>query len=133
MSSLARRDLLKLLALGFLTPVQLVAATPESLPNSVIGHALARTSAHAASARIVGQAYLEHRPLERDVDVLLRHITGVLGTAQEAVSTADDPLTLVPALRRGIEADFEAGRWVSLDGWLVAETEGRVCALQCLI
>lgn len=131
MPTLARRDLLKLLALGILTPVRMVAATPESLPSAAL--VLSRTSAHAGSAKLVGQVYLEHRPLERDVNLLLRHIAGVLGTAHGAVSRADDPLTLVPALRRAIEADFEAGRWVNLEGWLVAETEGRVCALQCLI
>lgn len=132
MPALARRDLLKLLALGVLTPAQMVAATPESPPNAPIGRAVPKASAQTASAMFVGQVYLVHRPLERDVNLLLRHIEGVLDTAHGAVSRADGPMTLVPALRRAIEADFEAGRWVNLEGWLVAETEGRVCALQCL-
>ncbi len=76
------------------------------------------------AARAVGARYLAHYPGERQA--------GLLREALFANGLPTDPA----ALRRHIAAlcrrDFAAGETVVVDGWILARSEARACALVSL-
>ena len=77
-----------------------------------------------ASAAAVGRRYLARFPHERDSGFLLRSVL-----AGQTPAT-DDGLRFHLARRR--QRDFEAGRVVVLEGWLLSLTESRLFALVAL-
>lgn len=72
-----------------------------------------------AEVRRVGRTYLMDHPAEANVDALRRTVLG-----GDAAGEGDD----APA-----RSDFENGRTVVVDGWVLAQTEARQCALYALI
>ena len=66
------------------------------------------------SAAAVGEAYLSGHPQEADATLL----AGALAPGGD--------------VRHQVRADFAAGRVVRVDGWLLALTEARLCALAAL-
>ncbi len=75
------------------------------------------------SAAIVGRVYLQEHPEEAEVETLLARLDAAhLPPAERA-----------PLIERRIRADFLAGRVVSTDGWILARTEARLCALAALL
>ena len=83
------------------------------------------------SAAAVGRAYLASHPAEADGDRLAAHL-------DQAVRCQDcDPARartdqLRVALAGQIRADFAAARVVTVDGWVLSETEARLCGLAAL-
>lgn len=73
---------------------------------------------HDASARVLGQAYLQKSPNEADTQTLIR----LLG---------DGPVTR-ETLRARIARDIEDGDLVNVAGCFMARTEARLCALVAL-
>ena len=73
---------------------------------------------HAASARVLGQAYLQKSPAEADAQTLIRLLGG-------------DPVTR-ETLRARIARDIEDGDLVNVAGCFMARTEARLCALVAL-
>ena len=71
------------------------------------------------AARRVGEAYLAARPTERDARLLVSAIAAVAPNGPRD-------------LRDAVSRDFTAGRSLLLDGWLLADTEGRLAALVAL-
>ena len=77
------------------------------------------------SVRRLGEAYLRERPDEADRTLLLKE----LGPGLENIAGISD---LTKRFRARIGEDFAAGRTIILDGWMLSETECRLCALQLL-
>jgi hypothetical protein len=83
------------------------------------------------SAAAVGRAYLASHPGEADRDRLAARL-------DQAVRCQDcDPARarteqLREALAGQIRADFAAARVVTVDGWVLSETEARLCGLAAL-
>lgn len=83
------------------------------------------------SAAAVGRAYLAGHPIEADRDRLAVRL-------DQAVRCQDcDPARartdqLRAALAGQIRADFAAARVVMVDGWVLSETEARLCGLAAL-
>lgn len=94
--------------------------------------ALARLLAHRESARAVGRAYLRTRPAESDAAGLVARITADPGVARALGTAAAGDAALARALDRAIRADFTARRTVKVEGWVLAATEARLCALTTL-
>jgi len=132
MVSKARRRVLKLIALASTVPVQAVRPARAQPVHSAMMHALIEMLDHHHSARVVGQAYLEARPADCDVVKLTGRIGSALGSRRSPEHLAANPEELRRALRETVLQDYSTGRWVSLNGWLVSETEGRLCALRCI-
>lgn len=76
-------------------------------------------------ARLLGQAYLDQAPEEKDRDQLIARIIGSLPSLP-ADATGDDVTRL---LLDQIRRDFEQDQAVRVDGWLLSVTEARLCAL----
>jgi hypothetical protein len=69
--------------------------------------------------------YLENRPEENSELVVLAQL-------QEGIGPFSG--SYVSWLRRvddTIRSDFEMRRQISLDGWIISETEARLCVLRC--
>jgi hypothetical protein len=79
------------------------------------------------SAQIVGAEYLRVRPDEADIAKIAGFIfpEGL----EDAISSVEAFDVLTRHLADKQRADFEYGRIVNISGWLLAETEARLCAL----
>lgn len=88
-----------------------------------------RTFSKGASAAAVGRAYLLVASAEADTTRLLELLREGLGP----VIDGDDLGALRRELSAAIRRDFAAERTTSLDGWILSQTEARLCALATLV
>lgn len=117
--------------------LQLLAALAISAPLAITPRAFARTRSaaspgmaaalrqllpNAASAAVIGRAYLDRYEEEASPRVLERSIRESLG------KQSPDAGVLLQRIRR----DFDTGDTVRLDGWLLSRTEARLCALRVM-
>ena len=79
------------------------------------------------AVRTVGEAYL--RQLGRDTT--RESVVAAARGALDAIGSRDQP-GATRALVRAVRDDFERGRTVQLDGWIVSRTEAEICALTLL-
>lgn len=94
-------------------------------------HVLRERLVGSPGAERFGPMYLKLRPQDSSQRALLAPILeSVITTDHEALSRSDEALAAL--VRNLIQQDFDAGRTVSLDGWRLSETEGRICALVTL-
>jgi hypothetical protein len=92
---------------------------------------LANFFAHKHSARIVGSEYLRCTPRETDIDLLVNLICAPwAGRYKELTSVDGGKLRELLTLQQ--RQDFEHGRIVNVQGWILSETEVRLCALAVL-
>jgi hypothetical protein len=117
---IARRMLVRLLGLAGVA----AAVTPGAayaLPRLPTTGRLVALLADQASARQVGRAYLKAMPADSDRAQLL---------SQLAARLDHDPSreTYAACCRR----DFAEGRTVTVNGWVLSQTEARLCALAAL-
>ena len=69
--------------------------------------------------------FLEQRPEENSE-------LAVLGWLQKRVGPfRGSYLSWLRRVDSTIRSDFELGRQISLDGWIISETEARLCVLRC--
>lgn len=85
---------------------------------------------HPESAAVLGREYLRTRAAEADADELARRL-GLPGADLTALGPAEARSLKEEILRRHRD-DFERGRVVDLQGWILSLTEVRLCALVSL-
>jgi hypothetical protein len=95
-------------------------------PPDPLAEAVAAAYADPEAARRVGAAWLAVHPDAGDPAALLAAVVGDVAVARELA--AADPGALWDALRRCHRADFEAGRTTRVAGWVLSQTEARLCA-----
>ena len=117
---LHRRDLL--LALGALALSGALAPSGEPAPAEIGGRSLVGRLRDPDAARRLGLAYLARHPGERD--------PGFLHAA--TLKDAGEGSRALRRLRARCREDFARGDTVRLDGWVLARTECRLCALVAL-
>ena len=99
-------------------------------PSDALAAALAGFYADRESARTVGVAFLERFPDEDDLANLVRQLArSAVEEERWAALAGSDPAALPELLRARHRADFGAGRVVLLNGWVLSQTEVRLCAL----
>ena len=84
---------------------------------------------HVAEAQPVATTYLAAYPDEADRAVLVASLERAHSGWRDP---PDDPDRLREFVRARIRDDYRAGRMVSIDGWFVARTSARLCALLTL-
>ena len=84
---------------------------------------------HRASAERIGRRYLAMLPSATDRSRLLA-MSPALGDALQAIRHR--PEVAAGLLRRGISDDFGRADTVIVDGWVLAATEARLCAVIAL-
>lgn len=80
------------------------------------------------SSRIIGALYLSTHPQERNRSLLTSYLW-----PQQCPSWIPSKKRLKEHLDRQNKKDFEEGRVVSIQGWLLGLTEARLCALTALV
>jgi hypothetical protein len=94
------------------------------------------------SARVLGERYLAAVPEERDVVLLMRTLEAAVGETDSGFPGATgsgrrvellDSARLRQSLKQRIRRDFQHDDIVQLDGWVLARTECRLCALAVLL
>lgn len=100
-------------------------------PTQLPGSERLATLLDAEGARVVGREYLGAFPAEASRGVLTARVVEQLPGGIRAVATASDD-RLRELLLRATAADFEDLRTVELQGWVLARTEARLCALAAL-
>jgi hypothetical protein len=85
----------------------------------------------AQSAKRIGLAYLRIHPEEAS-EVRLTTAVPDLPILTRALNAAPDLASVFCILDDVVRADFAAGEIVKCDGWILAKSEARVCALLTL-
>jgi hypothetical protein len=132
MSGLTRRRFLLRAAIAgaALVPAVHVAWSVRGvLGDASLADRIVRLFRHRESARRLGRAYLADRPEEVDPARLLRELAHLQREGGGATGRPDD---LRQAVAAACTADFAQGRVVRVDGWILARTEARACALVAL-
>ena len=114
-----RQALRYLAALGVLPLHSLIGCSVETDPSK-----LATLRRDRFSAALLGRAWLDDQSPEPDATELLARICGESGCAD--FNDNDRMRRLIAERHR---SDFERGNLVSVDGWLMSETEVALYAL----
>ena len=80
------------------------------------------------TVRTAGKAYLQKNPAENDDDKLIELLEG-----NSSIAGSSDEKEIQQFLEEKIKKDFEEGRTLLVQGWVLAITEARQCALYSLI
>lgn len=96
--------------------------------SSSLRAALAGFFEDRKSAASVGEEYLRLHPSEDDGAQLVRRLAAGSEAEWERLA-ASDPAAFRESVRARHREDFAAGRTVTLRGWVLSETEARLCAL----
>jgi hypothetical protein len=99
----------------------LAGLTPTTTPEFDV--ALRELLPSQADATVIGRAYLAANPVEADLDLLVRQLTAL----------AREPSDLRAAIGDRLRRDFADRDTVRLDGWVLARTEARLCAVCALL
>jgi hypothetical protein len=129
-----RRKFLGALALGGTFWTAWAGQARAWLPAAGGSPAAARLLAVLArpdSAAVVGRAYLARYPAEADRDRLAARLDQAL-RCQDCDPARARTDQLRAALAGRTRADFAAARVVVVDGWVLSETEARLCGLAAL-
>jgi hypothetical protein len=93
---------------------------------------LANFFVHKESAKVIGQAYLRNVPEEAEVSQLAAGICSFQTERPTAFTTAA-PEQCRALLLQQQRQDFAHGRVVKVEGWILSQTEARLCALVTLL
>jgi hypothetical protein len=115
-----RRSFLALLALALLSPLL---GRAKRAPRETLATTTGWSPRARASAARIGEAYLEDHPEEAQPALLARLLR------EAGLEEAPGPTSRA---RARIREDFERGRTVQVDGWVLSRTEARLCALTAL-
>jgi hypothetical protein len=139
MKSYPRREFLVRALAACGTPFLVPLASLEGWQNSQANTALTRGSQDtqtAASyfgvridaARTIGDAYVRHLGLDTSAESIRKASRSAL----EIIKRASTTQNAITALERAVRRDFQEGRSVQLEGWILSRTEAELCALTLL-
>jgi hypothetical protein len=100
-------------------------ASPEALAARIVSVVPDRRR-----AAVLGRAYLREAPSEASVTGLVAAISS--GCVPQLDSRTSGAADVRRALTARIESDYAERRVVDVQGWLLAPTEARICALTAL-
>lgn len=126
-------DRRKFIAAAALSAAASVIQGPKAFASSnpALEHqGLVSVFSHAESARAVGERYLALHPEEREPEKLADAIYGASPLSRD---WKPGGAAVHKHLEEKIKKDFKQGHTVRLDGWILASTEGRLCALVALL
>lgn len=93
---------------------------------------LANFFVHKESAKVIGRAYLQSVPEESEVSRLVAGICSFQAEQHTECAKAT-PKRYRELLLHQQRQDFEHGRVVNVAGWILSQTEARLCALVTLL
>ncbi len=96
-------------------------------PNDRFEKKVVQLLKHKKSAKAIGLEYLKQIPMNKE-----KLLTNIFSTLKRQSSTFHPEIAshkLLELLRTCRQEDFEKGRVVQLQGWLLSITEAQLCAL----
>jgi hypothetical protein len=84
--------------------------------------------AATGAASAIGEAYLRQLDLQPEREAILEHTRSTL----DVIASARTPQAATTALVGAVRRDFQEGRVLQVEGWLVSRTEVELCALTLL-
>ena len=135
MMSFSRRALMRCagwLALSGSTTVRANAlGTERAADSSAAAERLLEVYHRPESAAQIGLAYLKAGPQTQSADEMVNAVVARLGVSPrlDAMTNAE----LKDGIALAVRDDFAAMRTIEVDGWILAETEVRLCALTALL
>ncbi len=126
------RALLGVSALALVYPARAPFSFREAGSCDLLAVNLANFFRDKESAQIIGMEYLRCMPRERNVGSLIDRIfsCGTLCQTEFAEAGMKKGREL---LLQQIREDFEQERTVNIEGWILSQTEARLCALTALV
>jgi hypothetical protein len=124
-----------LVCLGFFTffrPAYAFIKQGASRTSDPLASSLASFFTHKESAAIMGFEYLRYRPGEANIRLLVDLICACRPERHAELAQAETKKCR-ELLARQQRQDFEHNRVVKVHGWILSETEARLCALAALI
>lgn len=94
------------------------------------GLQLARIFGNRVSAKAVGREYLRLMPMEADIDLLIQRIFSRDPDEQYRYVEMKPFREMISAR---ILSDFERDRVLAVHGWILSQTELRLCAIAALV
>jgi hypothetical protein len=82
----------------------------------------------ADAVRAIGEAYLRHLGRAVNRESVLAAARGTI----EVIDRSRDEPGAIRAIVRAVRRDFEEGRSVQVEGWILSRTEAELCALTLL-
>lgn len=134
--SIERRRLIETIAtIGILTtcaPVFALAGTRGTCWKCLGTRRLVSFLRHRKGVQAIGRSYLQLYPQEADAEHLFRTILNRNEDIWNALASggASD---IRASIRTLIVNDFAESRTVCLEGWILSQTEVRLCGLTCLV
>ena len=132
MTTVPRRDFLwralTVCGSALVAPVSLAQGS-QATPAARAARASAGYFGDRANAvRAIGEAYLRQLGGDTNRESILAAARGAL----QFIDRARDERSAIQALVRAVREDFERGRAVQLEGWILSRTEAEICALTLL-
>ena len=129
MNSYPRREFLLRALAACGTPFLMPLPSVEGLQKPQAGTAAAAYFGGLTdAARAIGEAYLRQLGLDPSAESIRKASLGAL----EVIERASSQQNAIRALGLAVRRDFQQGRSVQLEGWIVSRTEAELCALTLL-
>jgi len=129
MNSYPRREFLLRALAACGTPFLAPLASAEGVQKAQAGTAAAGYfGGRTEAARAIGEAYVRQLGLDTSAESIRKAAQGAL----EVIARASSPQNAITALGLAVRRDFQQGRSVQLEGWIVSRTEAELCALTLL-
>jgi hypothetical protein len=116
----------------FMRRANVFGTTAASHAEDRLSSKLANFFHNKQSARAIGLEYLRLVPVEANARRLTQLICSSWKQRYDELSNAD-AAKIKTILLRQQRRDFENGRIVNLQGWILSQTEARLCALAALV
>ncbi len=132
MAGLRRRSFIVMASLGLFLPfvfksISAMAGYPAGhFARAIYRRRILALFDDVGAAQVMGRQYLDSYPDEADGDRILGEMVNDAGRARPIRGLED-------MIARARERDFRRGDTVIIDGWVLARTEARVCALTILL
>ena len=132
MTAIPRRDFLchALMVCGsaLVAPAPLAQGRQTTASDRALKSSAGYFGDRASAVRAIGEAYLRQLGRDPNRESILAAARGTL----ESIDRARDERSAIQTLVRAVREDFERGRTVQLDGWILSRTEAEICALTLL-
>lgn len=132
MTAIPRRDFLyQALAVcgpALIAPRLLAHGHQVTTSDRAVRSSAAYFGGQADAVRAIGEAYLRQLGRDPNRESILAAARGTL----ESIDRARDEPSAIQRLVRAVREDFERGRAVQLEGWILSRTEAEICALTLL-
>jgi hypothetical protein len=132
MTAMPRREFLwhalAACASAALAPVSPVSAVQSGPVDRAATVGAGYFGAQGDAVRAVGEAYLRQLGRDTSRDAVVAAARGAL----DAIDRSRDQAGAIRALVRAVREDFERGRTVQVEGWILSRTEAEICALTLL-